>query len=109
MPNWNSVLKEIAETKPAGSASPHDLVRRKYMAKLHDKTNRNIIAYYSGFLQKPKIEGAEINDEDKNGFMLCIHKLERDKGLDLIFAHAGWRPCCHRVLNSLSQGNVRRH
>jgi hypothetical protein len=28
----------------------------------------------------------EINDEDKNGFMLCIHKLDRKKGLDL-FLH----------------------
>lgn len=28
----------------------------------------------------------EINDEDKNGFMACIHKLDRRKGLDL-FLH----------------------
>jgi ClpP class serine protease len=28
----------------------------------------------------------DINDEDKNGFMLCIHKLDKSKGLDL-FLH----------------------
>ena len=89
MPNWNSVLKEIAETKPFGGASPHDLVRRKYLAKLHAKTNRNIIAYYSGFLSKPKVEGVEITDEDKNGFMLCAHKLDRKLGLDLILHTPG--------------------
>ncbi len=49
-------------------------------------TGRNIICYYSGFLSKPKVEGVEINDEDKNGLMLCVHKLDRSKGLDL-FLH----------------------
>jgi ClpP class serine protease len=86
MPNWTVLQKEIANTKPEGDNSPVDIVRRKYLAKLHDLTKRNIIAYYSGFLSKPKIEGVEINDEDKNGFMLCVHKLEKDKGLDL-FLH----------------------
>jgi len=89
MPNWNSVLKEIAETKPFGGASPHDLVRRKYLAKLHDKAERNIIAYYSGFLSKPKVEGTEITDEDKNGVMLCVHKLDRKQGLDLLLHTPG--------------------
>jgi ATP-dependent protease ClpP protease subunit len=86
MPNWTALLKEIASTKPEGENSAADIVRRKYLAKLHNLTNRNIIAYYSGFLSKPKIEGVEITDEDKNGFMLCAHKLEKDKGLDL-FLH----------------------
>lgn len=89
MPNWGATLKEIAETKPITGQSSHDLVRRKYIAKLHDKTGRNIIAYYSGFLQDPKIDGSEINDEDKNGFILCIHKIDRTKGLDLLLHTPG--------------------
>jgi hypothetical protein len=89
MPNWNAVLKEIADAKPFGGASPHDIVRRKYLSKLHDKTKRNIIAYYSGFLSKPKVEGVEITDEDKNGFMLCVHKLDRNLGLDLLLHTPG--------------------
>lgn len=86
MPNWTALLKEIAKTPNEGDNSGADIVRRKYLARLHERTGRNIIAYYSGFLQKPKIEGVEINDDDKNGFMLCVHKLDKDKGLDL-FLH----------------------
>jgi hypothetical protein len=57
--------------------------------ELHNYSGRNVIAYYSGFLSKPKIEGIEITDEDKNGFMLCIHKLDRIKGLDLMLHTPG--------------------
>ncbi|MBX4308663.1 ATP-dependent Clp protease proteolytic subunit, partial [Mycobacterium tuberculosis] len=31
----------------------------------------------------------QITDEDKNGFMLCIHELDRTKGLDLIIHTPG--------------------
>lgn len=31
----------------------------------------------------------EINDEDKNGFMMAVHKLEREKGLDLLLHTPG--------------------
>ncbi|MFC3074925.1 SDH family Clp fold serine proteinase [Shinella pollutisoli] len=58
------------------------------MKKLFDYTGRNVIAYYSGFLTK-SINGMEVNDEDKNAFMLCINELERDKGLDLILHTPG--------------------
>jgi hypothetical protein len=40
-------------------------------------------------LSKPRIEGTEITDEDKNGFMLCIHQLDRRKGIDLILHTPG--------------------
>lgn len=89
MPNWTALLKEIASTKPEGDNSGADIVRRKYLGKLYSLTGHNIIAYYSGFLSKPKIEGVEINDEDKNGFMACIHKMEKAKGLDLILHTPG--------------------
>lgn len=87
MPNWGVVLKEIQKEKndPDGESAA-DKVRKKYLNQLHEHVKRNIICYYSGFLSKPKIEGSEINDEDKNGFMLCIHKLDKSKGLDL-FIH----------------------
>jgi hypothetical protein len=87
MPNWDYVLKEILKetNDPNGDSAP-DKVRKKYLMQLHAHVGRNIICYYSGWLSKPKIEGVEINDEDKNGFMLCVHKLDRSKGLDL-FLH----------------------
>ncbi len=84
MPNWNQILDEL---KAAGST--HDLVRRNYLQKLYRVTGRNVIIYYSGWLQKPGIQGQQINDADKNGFMSVIHKLDRSKGLDLLLHTPG--------------------
>lgn len=88
MPNWGGVLKEIGE-KAKENNSPIDSVRREYLLKLHKKTGRNVIAYYSGWLQKPEIQGNEINDDDKNGFMMAIHGLDCKLGLDLILHTPG--------------------
>ncbi|MHC4122903.1 MAG: SDH family Clp fold serine proteinase [Planctomycetota bacterium] len=84
MPNWNDVLKEINE-----HSKSLDVVRRKYLKRLHQHTGRNIIAYYSGWLQKPGFKGILLNDADKNGFMTTIHNLDKKKGLDLILHTPG--------------------
>lgn len=86
MSNWNEVLKEI---QTCSANNPLDTVRRKYLKQLHEKTGRNIIAYYSGWLQKPANNKAVVNDDDKNGFMAAIHELDRTKGLDLILHTPG--------------------
>ncbi|MDL1970860.1 MAG: ATP-dependent Clp protease proteolytic subunit [Candidatus Desulfofervidaceae bacterium] len=83
MPNWNQVLKEIQNCPRIDKL---DYIRLRYLKKLFRKTGRNIICYYSGFLQKNIRNVVEINDDDKNGFMTTIHKLDRSKGLDL-FLH----------------------
>ena len=62
MPNWNQLLDEI---RAAGST--HDVIRRRYLADVNHTTGRNVIVYYSGWLQKGSVPGTEINDEDKNG------------------------------------------
>lgn len=84
MPNWNQVLDEIKEV-----GSPHDLVRRRYSRALSERTQRNVIIYYSGWLQKPNVRGSEINDADKSGFMSVIRGLDRSIGLDLILHTPG--------------------
>lgn len=89
MPDWKDILNEIAIEQVSRTESPFDQVRRKYLKQLCDFTGRNVIAYYSGFLSKPRIEGIEISDDDKNGFMLCIHEMDRSKGLDLIMHTPG--------------------
>jgi hypothetical protein len=87
MPNWRIVLSEIEKETSDASDSAADKVRRKYLMQLHAHVGRNVICYYSGFLSKPStIQGMEINDDDKNGLMLCVHGLDRKKGLDL-FLH----------------------
>ncbi len=88
MPNWNEVFNEIQSLQVQG-ANAQTVVRKKYLAALHDHTKRNIIAYYSGWLSKGSVFLSDINDEDKNGFMTTIHKLDRTKGLDLILHTPG--------------------
>ncbi len=85
MPNWNELLGELR------AGSNFDIVRRKYLRHLHDVTNRNVIIYYSGWLQKPGLSGSapQISDADKLGFMSTIHKLDRSKGLDLVIHTPG--------------------
>jgi len=86
MPSWNDILIEI---KKSGNTSIYDIIRRKYINKLYQKTGRNIIIYYSGWLQKPNSPGTEVNDNDKNGFMAVINKMDKEKGLDLILHTPG--------------------
>ena len=89
MPNWIEVLNEIVQAQKNNQPNAIDLVRRKYLHKLHVKTGRNVIAYYSGFLNKPKAVHTSINDKDKSGFMLAVNKLDRSKGLDLLLHTPG--------------------
>jgi len=86
MPNWHQILDELKE-----AGSTHDQIRRKYLKRLSAVSRRNVIAYYSGWLQKPDLNPRQlaINDADKNGFMSVIHMLDRKKGLDLILHTPG--------------------
>lgn len=85
MANWAELLKEIQSI-----ASPYDVLRRKYVAELAECTGRNVICYYSGWLQKPELGAASaVNDNDKNGLMTTINGLDVTKGLDLILHTPG--------------------
>src|SRR5256885_5547461 len=92
MPNWSEVLNESQQLtllKQTEAANAPNIVRHKYLQELHNHTGRNVIAYYSGFLSKPTVQGIEISDEDKNGFMTAIHRMQREAGLDLILPTPG--------------------
>jgi ClpP class serine protease len=88
MPNWREILDELRTTGGA-----HDVIRRKYLQQLTDVTKRNVIIYYSGWLQKGTLQRAGvsfgIDDGDKNGFMTAVNKLDRTKGLDLVLHTPG--------------------
>lgn len=85
MPNWSELVKEIGQL-----GSPFDILRRKYLAELSDYTKRNVISYYSGWLQKPDLGGAvAVNDTDKNGLMTTVKGLDATKGLDLVLHTPG--------------------
>lgn len=88
MPNWKEVLDEIAQLNQQGGQAL-DVVRRKYLRSIQEYTKRNVIAYYSGWLQRPNTRDVSVNDKDISGFMLNINKLDRDKGLDLLLHTPG--------------------
>jgi len=89
MPNWKEVLDEIQILAAKGNVNPLDEVRRKYLQKIYQKTGRNVIAYYSGWLQKKDVADVALNDKDKNALMVTIHKMDRTKGLDLLLHTPG--------------------
>lgn len=109
MPNWNSVLSELQ----GYNKGPHDQIRLKYLKKLHAHTKRNVLVYYSGWLEKSGMRGVDfaINDSDKTGFMTCSHGLDRARGLDLILHTPGGDVAATEsiidYLHSLYNGNVR--
>lgn len=87
MPNLNDILHEASAV-----GSGWDVVRRKYIQEFAEYTGRNVIVYYSGWLQKPfpQLQAAlAVNDNDKNGFMATIHQLDRTRGLDLVLHTPG--------------------
>lgn len=84
MPNWEQVLDEIRN-----APNPLDTTRKKYLSIMHEYTGRNVLAYYSAFVQKPGLEGTGIDDSDKNAFMQAVCGLDRKKGLDLILHTPG--------------------
>lgn len=107
MPNWGEVLKEIQGIK---FDSPLDLTRHKYLDIMHQYTKRNIIAYYSGFLQKPSGE-VSIDDNDKNALMQAVHGLDKSIGLDLILHTPGGNIAATEsiveYLKSIFENNIR--
>ncbi len=82
MPSWSELIEQIN--------APLDKIRREYLKKLNKKTGRNVVTYYSAWLQRPpNISGTSICDADMNSFMSVFHKLEKNKGLDLILHTPG--------------------
>ncbi|GMV38305.1 MAG: serine protease [Myxococcales bacterium] len=87
MGNWSEILDEAKK-----SGSTYDLIRRKYLKKIYGHTGRNVIAYYSGWLQKPHLGNLpmfSIGDADMAGFMATVNKMDCKKGLDLILHTPG--------------------
>lgn len=89
MASWNEVVTQIKEV-----GNGYDVVRRQALKTLAQKTQRNVIAYYSGWLQKGNLADRvgphfSLGDNDKNGFMAAIHKMDRTLGLDLILHTPG--------------------
>lgn len=84
MPGWNEIFDEIQTN--------NCLERKKfeYLQALKEKTNRNIVVYFSTWQQRIGVVGDfSITDDDRNGFMSALKDLEKEKGLDLILHTPG--------------------
>ena len=84
MPSWADVFHEIDEV-----VNPLNAVRKKYLSLMYEYTHRNVISYYSAFLQKSGHSKASIDDNDKNAFMQAVYGLDKSRGLDLILHTPG--------------------
>lgn len=94
MPSWSDLLNELSENNDGTGKTGLTLdgLREKYLKKLTSFTNRNVIAYYSGWLKTGKDQNVDINDSDITGFMNAIKGMDTTKGLDLILHTPGGNP-----------------
>lgn len=84
MPNWAQVALKARDIP-----DPLSHIRHQYLDLMQQYTGRNVIAYYSAFLQKPNITATSIDDNDKNAFMQACCGIDFSKGLDLILHTPG--------------------
>lgn len=103
MPSLIEIKKEI-------DSNPIDNLK-KYVKLLSEHTNRNVILYYSGWLNVSPDNPVSINDNDMNGFMAMTHGLTFEKGLDLILHTPGGSVAAtESIINYINQmfnGNIR--
>lgn len=84
--NWSDILTETKNIP-----SRYDWIRHKYFEQLEQLLNRNIICYYSGWLQN-RVNSIDINDSDMEGFMSVMRSMDKNKGLTLLLHTPGGDP-----------------
>lgn len=79
MPTWSGILEELRQAQAAGERNAFDVVRRKYLRLLHEKTGRNILLYASGFTQAKACPPGSLMvvEEDIQGLMEVVHGLPK--------------------------------
>lgn len=89
MPSWDEIIGNV-DNHPNGVL---DNIRDEYIRKLSELRGRNVICYYSGWLQDLQgMQGSPycaLSDSDMEGFMTNIHGLDCKQGLDLILHTPG--------------------
>ena len=86
--------KEVADDVDKNYCGDANAALRKYLEEYAEHASRNVVVYYSCWLQKPQLtqkfpEGFIIADGDKISFMDCFSKLESSRGLDLVLHTPG--------------------
>ncbi len=89
MPTWGEILAELEQGERETGVRDYDGVRRKYIARLHEITGRDVILYATDWLSdKPN---TAITLEDMQGLMETCKGLH-GPGLDLILHSPGGDP-----------------
>ena len=90
MPIWSEILAELTQTSQGDKQPDFDRVRRQYLLELNRHTDRNVILYASGWLQKENATPAmtSISDEDMHALMEVSYGLQGPT-LDLILHSPG--------------------
>ena len=111
MPSWSEIFNQFSKTKKADQIPFLVKEKQKYLDEISRCTGRNVITYYSGWLQKPTASDVSINDKDINAFMEAVYKLDKSKGVDLILHTPGGEiAATEKIINylhSIFQGNIR--
>ena len=94
MATWSEILHELYDpAKVQGKPPDFDGVRRRYLARLHQHSHRDVVLYASGWLQQheasPRL--TSINDEDIQALLEVTSDLQGRK-LDLILHSPGGSP-----------------
>jgi ATP-dependent protease ClpP protease subunit len=111
MPSWSEIFNHF-QSKTEPEKIPF-LVKekQKYLNEISKCTNRNVITYYSGWMQKPTAADVSINDKDINAFMEAVYKLDKSKGVDLILHTPGGDIAATEkiidYLHSIFKGDIR--
>jgi hypothetical protein len=91
MPSWSEIGKEIEKEKSVTGQNAFDVVRRRYLRLLAEKTGRPVIMYAAKWTQMAGVDASllMINDEDIQGMMEMLCGLNGNNGLDLILHSPG--------------------
>jgi len=86
---WHEI--EAAVKEAGGDATG---LRRGCLERLRRASGRNVVSYYAGWLQKPKLASAApalfaVDDGDKTGLMSVLRGLDPGRGLDLVLHTPG--------------------
>lgn len=93
MYSWSTLLnesqKQITPENPNAGVAYLLGKKTEFIQLLSEITNRNTILYFSAFMHKPKNPEIIINDKDINALMENVHRLDKEKGLDIILHTPG--------------------
>ena len=111
MPSWSEIFNNFNKRQENERISYLVKEKKQYLDEISRCTGRNVITYYSGWMQKPTAADVSINDKDMNAFMDAVYKLDKSKGVDLILHTPGGDIAATEkiidYLHSIFKGDIR--